>query len=165
MEAKVLVCILVFLFGVSHSARDLPQKCTVKRQNCDQPTFLTRYYFNETKKRCLSFFACAGEGDNFYPRMVDCVKDCRPRQRPPNCFAEKRRVCTGDTFGETAWTYDLKMATCEQLQKACGVTKNNFVSREECVAECHGFDQNGLLIKYREAKEPSTAKEPANRRG
>uniref|UniRef100_A0A2R5LFU9 Putative dual kunitz salivary protein n=1 Tax=Ornithodoros turicata TaxID=34597 RepID=A0A2R5LFU9_9ACAR len=139
MEAKVFVCILMFLLAVCHSARGIGQ-CTNKRQRCRDPTALRRYFFNEKKKKCSSFFVCAGEnGDNFYPSMIDCVKECSPGQRQPKCFRRMLAPCRGDTPGETAWTHNPKTKKCEKVENACG-GKNKFASKDECVAECFGFD-------------------------
>ncbi|XP_064484495.1 papilin-like [Ornithodoros turicata] len=114
----------------------LPEKCAVKRGECNKKSFLTRYYFNETKKRCFSFFTCLGEGDKFYPVMMECVRDCAPRQKPAKCYKEKATRCRGDMPGERAWTYDLTEKRCEKVENACDGTKNKFVSQEQCVAEC-----------------------------
>uniref|UniRef100_A0A2R5L5B9 Putative dual kunitz salivary protein n=1 Tax=Ornithodoros turicata TaxID=34597 RepID=A0A2R5L5B9_9ACAR len=151
MEAKVLICILVFLLGVSHSARGIADKCRKQRQKCpDKHTALRRYFFDQTKERCSSFFACPGEGDNFYPMMKDCVKDCRPKQRQPKCFEKELTTCRGDTPGKTAWTHVRQTKQCKEVGNACGgTTKNKFASKDECVAECFGFTKAGLQKKYK----------------
>ncbi|XP_064485711.1 inter-alpha-trypsin inhibitor-like [Ornithodoros turicata] len=155
MEPKVFVYIIVFLFGVSDSKRE---KCAVKRKDCDKPSFLRRYYFNETKRRCSSFYTCRGEGDNFYPRMMECVRDCKPKQKPTKCYDEKARRCRGDMPGETVWSYDLTKKRCDRAENVCYSTKNKFVSEEQCLAECFGFGRKGLLQKYKKSKKPSTPK-------
>ncbi|XP_064485713.1 papilin-like [Ornithodoros turicata] len=153
MEPKVFVCIIMFFFGVSDSALGgLPGKCAVTRATCKKRSFLTRYYFNATKERCYSFFACPGEGDKFYPRMMECVRDCRPKQKPNKCFDKKAARCRGDTSKETAWTYDLKRTKCVKVDDACVDTKNKFVSQDQCAAECFGFDEKGLMAQYKNKK-------------
>ncbi|XP_064485709.1 uncharacterized protein LOC135398216 [Ornithodoros turicata] len=151
MEAKVFICILVFLLGVSHSAPGTTDKCESKRQVCPQePTLLRRYFFDDTNKRCSAFFVCEGEkGDDFFPRMVDCVKDCWPTQKQPKCLENKLTECKGDSSGETAWTYDPQTNKCGNVGNACDGTKNKFSSENECRAERFGFDENGLKMKYR----------------
>uniref|UniRef100_A0A2R5L8L8 Putative dual kunitz salivary protein n=1 Tax=Ornithodoros turicata TaxID=34597 RepID=A0A2R5L8L8_9ACAR len=153
MEPKVfVVCIIVLFFGVSDSAKDLPKKCTVKREVCKKASLLKRFYYNETKRRCSSFLTCPGEGDNFYPRMLECVRDCKPRQKPAKCYKEKARRCRGDTSGATVWTYDLTQKRCERVENACKVTRNKFLSQEDCVLECNGFDKNGLQERFKNKK-------------
>nr|ACB70326.1 dual kunitz salivary protein [Ornithodoros coriaceus] len=145
MQVAASFPIAVLLLTVCHAVSGA-KKCEEKTGTCAQRTSLLRYHFNRTIMRCASFYTCPGEGDKFYPRMMECVKDCRPKQKPPKCYAQRLTECRGDTSGGAAWTYNLDKRQCEQVSNGCPLkSANRFTTKDGCLAECFGFGKKGLI--------------------
>ncbi|XP_076360877.1 papilin-like isoform X2 [Tachypleus tridentatus] len=108
---------------------------------------LQRYYYSSSQQRCLPFIygGCGGNSNNFGTRE-ECETRCGQdySTEDPNiggdiCRLPREHGPCQESFQR--YYYSPSQQQCLSfIYGGCGGNKNNFVTREECVARCGGGD-------------------------
>uniref|UniRef100_A0A224Y2C6 Pancreatic trypsin inhibitor n=1 Tax=Rhipicephalus zambeziensis TaxID=60191 RepID=A0A224Y2C6_9ACAR len=110
------------------------------------------YIYDNSKRRCELITVFCSNMKGFFPKLVQCVLTCNPKQGAPICAKEPADTCleprSVTSRKYTTYSYDISSGECVS-RISCGPVrdmegKNVFLTLSMCEANCWGFDRSNV---------------------
>nr|XP_037275314.1 uncharacterized protein LOC119167960 isoform X1 [Rhipicephalus microplus] len=154
-----IVVMLVITIALIHADENPPDMSVIRNSTgygCSTPIMeyepycgplITKYYYNRTAQRCLSFRWNGCLRDGVYDTRIDCTYHCSPDEDASICEEPREGNCSKPQYPyKTQYFYNITSQTCETYNICTSVgvfpTVNSFNSKTLCVLQCGGFTLN-----------------------